>query len=327
MTNATPADSAHSRRAARDDRIAKPIGPRRCAARPSGRPVLVCAGDSITHGAMSANWVSQVASSAASVADTVNAGVNGNLAWNLLSRLDEIIACRPSVVTVLIGTNDALAHISDAWSDGYMKGQRLPQRPTAQWYEANLQRIVERLQSETSAAIALMSLPPLGDEAEGRWHDLIAPYNAIIHAVAARAGVPVLPVHEDVSELITHRPPVPWDGTKKLMGRAVVRRFLLRRSWDVIARQHGFSTTTDAVHLNERAGARIAALVEQFARSGKKSRGRHAPLSTARAGTVRADQASARSSNPEADWVRARRSSTDPLDEVVEVSEVARRAL
>jgi acyl-CoA thioesterase-1 len=271
MAKSTAARSAHSRRAARDDRLAKPVGPRRYAARPSGRPVLVCAGDSITHGAISANWVSQVASSAALVADTVNAGVNGNLAGNLLARLDEIIACRPSVVTILIGTNDALAHVSDAWSDGYMKGQHLPQRPTARWYGDNLRRIVKRLRSETSAAIALMSLPPLGDEVEGRWHDLIAPYNAIIHAVAARAGVPVLPVNEEVSDLITHRPPVPWDGTKKLMGRAVVRRFLLRRSWDAIARQHGFSTTTDAVHLNERAGARIAVLVEQFAREAATS--------------------------------------------------------
>lgn len=271
MTNATPDGSANLRRAARDDSLAKPIGPRRYAARPSGRPVLVCAGDSITHGAISARWVSRVASSTASAMDTVNAGGNGNLAWNLLSRLDEIIACRPSVVTALIGTNDALAQISDAWTDGYMKGQHLPQRPTAQWYEDNLQRIVERLQSETGAAVALMSLPPLGDAVKGRWHDLIAPYNAIIRDVAARAAVPVLPVHEHVTDLIGQRPPVPWDGTKKLMGRAVVRRFVLRRSWDAIARSHGFSTTTDAVHLNERAGARIAALVELFSRDAVRS--------------------------------------------------------
>ena len=272
MTNDTPADSAHSRRAARDDRIAKPIGPRRYAARPSGRPVLVCAGDSITHGAMSANWVSQVASSAASVADTVNAGVNGNLAWNLLARLDDIIACRPLAVTVLIGTNDALAQISESWSDRYMKERLLPQRPSAQWYEDNLRQIIDRLQAETNAAVALMSLPPLGDAIEGRWHDLIAPYNAIIHAVAGRSGIPVLPVHEHVAELIAHEPPVQWDGTKKLAGRAVVmRRFPLRRSWDAIARHHGFSTTTDGVHLNERASARIAALVEQFASSSARA--------------------------------------------------------
>jgi lysophospholipase L1-like esterase len=110
-----------------------------------------------------------------------------------------------------------------------------------------------------------MSLPPLGDAAKGRWDDLIAPYNAIIRAVASRAGMPVLPAHERVTELIAHEPPVLWDRTNKLMYAALARRFLLRRPWDAIACRHGFSTTTDGVHLNEHAAARLAALVERFA--------------------------------------------------------------
>lgn len=43
------------------------------------------------------------------------------------------------------------------------------------------------------------------------------------------------------------------------------RRFLLRRSWDAVARRRGFSTTTDGVRLNEQAAARVAALAERFA--------------------------------------------------------------
>ena len=265
MTNATPTDARSPRQAARDERFGKPIGPRRYAARPSGRPVLVCAGDSITCGLVSANWVVQVAQTVSPRMDTVNAGVNGDVAWNLLSRLDDIIACRPAAVTVLIGTNDVLAQISTARSDQYLKQKRLPQRPTPQWYEDSLQQIVGRLQSGTAAAVALMSLTPLGDATTGRWDDLIAPYNAIIHAVASRAGVPVLPAHERVTELIAHEPTAPWDGTSKLGYAALARRFLLRRSWDAIALRHGFSTTTDGVHLNEQAAARVAALAERFA--------------------------------------------------------------
>lgn len=241
-----------------------PTSARRYAARPSGRPVLVCAGDSITHGVISANWVRQLASGLAPTMDTVNAGIGGNLAWNLWSRLDEIIACRPAIVTVLIGTNDALAQISRKWSDGYMKVQRLPQRPSIDWYRDNLHRIVDRLKAETSARIALMSLPPLGDAADGRWQDLIAPYNTIIHEAATHAGLPVLPVHDRIADLITHEPSKPWDGTKKLMGAALARRVLLRQSWNTIARRHGFTTTTDGVHLNEPAATQIATLVEQF---------------------------------------------------------------
>jgi lysophospholipase L1-like esterase len=214
---------------------------------------------------MSANWVRETARALASTMDTVNAGVGGDLAWNLLSRLDEVIACHPAIVTVLIGTNDVAAQISPKWSDGYMKTKRLPRRPSTEWYRDNLHRIIERLKSETSARIALMSLPPVGDSADGRWAELIAPYNAIIHEVATHAVVPVLPVHERITDLIAaDRTSARWDGSKKLMMAALGRRIFLRQTWDTIARRHGFATTTDGLHLNEPAAARIATLVEQF---------------------------------------------------------------
>jgi lysophospholipase L1-like esterase len=246
--------------------VTKPFSPRRYAAHPGERPVLVCAGDSITHGKISADWVRRTAAALSSTVDTVNAGIIGDLAWNLLARLDEVIACRPAVVTVLIGTNDAAAQISAKWSDGYLKSKHLPRRPAPEWYRENLERIVERLKSETSARIALMSLPPMGDATEGRWGELVAPYNAIIHEVAAQAEVPVLPVHERIAALIASDPPsTQWDGTKKLMGASALRRFLLRRSWAAITRRHGFTTSTDGLHLNDLAAAEISVLVEQFA--------------------------------------------------------------
>jgi acyl-CoA thioesterase I len=246
--------------------LTKPFRPRRYAAHPGARPVLVCAGDSITQGVISANWVRRTAAALGSTVDTVNAGISGDLAWNLLARLDEVVACRPAVVTVLIGTNDAAAQISAQWSDGYLKSKHLPQRPSPEWYRENLERIVERLKSETSARIALMSLPPMGDATEGRWGEIVAPYNAIVHEVAAQAGVPVLPVHERIAELVaSDRPSTEWDGTKKLMTSAAARRFLLRRSWAAITRRHGFTATTDGLHLNELAAAQISVLVEQFA--------------------------------------------------------------
>jgi len=243
----------------------KPIDPRRYAAHPSGRPVLVCAGDSITEGRFSANWVGQVAAAVAPAVDTVNAGVGGDLAWNLVNRLDDIIACRPAIVTVLIGTNDANAQISPKWSDGAVRMKRLPQPPTQLWYRDNLHMIVDRLKSETSARIALMSLPPLGDTPNGRWEDIVSPYNAIIHEIAAQAGLPVLPVHDRIADLIAANPAsTRWDGTHKLMFAALARRVILRQNWDTIARRHGFTTTTDGVHLTEPAAARIVTLVEQF---------------------------------------------------------------
>ena len=54
------------------------------------RTLVVCAGDSITHGVVSANYVEMLERRfAADGYEFVNAGINGQLAYNLLQRLDE----------------------------------------------------------------------------------------------------------------------------------------------------------------------------------------------------------------------------------------------
>jgi lysophospholipase L1-like esterase len=80
--------------------------------------------------------------------EVVNAGVNGDTSTGVLARLDQVIACRPDAVTVLIGTNDVL--------EGIGREDALPA------YRANVTKIVQRLRDETSARIAVLSPPPFG---------------------------------------------------------------------------------------------------------------------------------------------------------------------
>ena len=80
--------------------------------RPGTRTLVVCAGDSITHALMSADYLRMLEQALGDQGyEFVNAGWNGDLAYNLGARLDDIIDCNPDVVTILIGTNDAAAHI------------------------------------------------------------------------------------------------------------------------------------------------------------------------------------------------------------------------
>ena len=81
----------------------------------------------------------------------VNAGVNGDLAWNALQRLPSVIACDPDAVVVLVGTNDILASLSERVTKTAIKGKQLPTRPTIEWYGENMSRIVFELQSATHA--------------------------------------------------------------------------------------------------------------------------------------------------------------------------------
>ncbi len=128
--------------------------------KPIGKKVVVLAGDSITHGQIGENYVSLLKRRLdQSQFSLVNAGVNSHLAWNLLQRVDEIIACEPDYVTIMIGTNDAYATTSIEEAEGFVKRMKLPQTPDDLWFRENLQEFVTRLQNETSANIALISIP------------------------------------------------------------------------------------------------------------------------------------------------------------------------
>ena len=230
------------------------------------RTLVVCAGDSITHGVVSANYVDMLERRfAADGYEFVNAGINGQLAYNLSQRLDEVVACRPDVVTVLIGTNDVNATFSQAWEDTYRKEQKLPEKPTLAWYRLNVERIIDRLQSGTDAQIVLLDLPMLGEDLDSDMNQRVDDYNALLHAVAAEKRVTCLPLHESLRTLLpqNHAPP-PYEGKKGPVIRVWIKHFMQRKSWDAVSADHGLELLTDHIHLNDKAAAVIAALIGDF---------------------------------------------------------------
>lgn len=75
---------------------------------------VVCVGDSLTAAQVSVDYIKMLA--AAELGRSMkftNAGVNGDLAFNVLQRLDSVIDLQPDAITVLIGTNDANASLSE----------------------------------------------------------------------------------------------------------------------------------------------------------------------------------------------------------------------
>ena len=126
--------------------------------------LAVCAGDSLTRGSVSANYVDLLASRLPAW-DFVNAGVNSELAFNLAARLEQIVALEPDAVTILIGTNDVNATFGLRSALGYYAIQRFPERPNPLFFRENLTLIVRRLKRETKARIALFSIPPIAKRA------------------------------------------------------------------------------------------------------------------------------------------------------------------
>ena len=108
--------------------------------------VVVCIGDSITHGNSICNYVDMLTRNLGVRGfNFINAGINSELAYNVLQRLDEIIECNPDFVTIMIGTNDSNKSRTEADARKAIRQMRLPQRPTAEWYRTNLFEICRTL--------------------------------------------------------------------------------------------------------------------------------------------------------------------------------------
>ncbi|WP_238011161.1 SGNH/GDSL hydrolase family protein [Dactylosporangium sp. AC04546] len=223
---------------------------------------IVCLGDSITKGQLGVDYVAVLRRRVD--AEVIQDGVNGDLAYNLLQRLDAAVAHRPDVVTVLIGTNDVRAAIDPEHARVAMRRKRLPERPTIQGYQRNLSDIVRRLRDETGARIGLLSLPVLG---QAPAQEQATEYSGVVREVAAEFGAGYLPLHERQLADLGEARPRSYGDAHRLRNTAVLQRLILRRSWDDISRRNGLELTTDLIHQNSRGAGHVADVIAEFVRS------------------------------------------------------------
>jgi lysophospholipase L1-like esterase len=233
------------------------------------KKTVACLGASIIHGRVSFNVVDLVAERLGAGYQLVNAGVNGDLAYNARLRLPEVIGCQPDVVIVLVGSNDVMAAMSRESEARYRRLKKLPEKPTLGFYRENLLGIVTTLKRQTSAKVALCSLPVLGEALDSQANRRAAEYCSAIGEIAAEEQVAYLPIHEDMAAVLCAERPLggrEFDGKMRLMLKAMVERYVLGRSFDAIAAGNGFVLLSDGIHLNQRAGTMVADRIEAFVR-------------------------------------------------------------
>lgn len=233
--------------------------------------VVVFMGDSITHGRIGVNYVEIIERKLeGEYIEFINAGINSELTWNNLQRVDEVIQCDPDIVTVLIGTNDANASMAEDSMKSYVKRMKLPRDPDIAWYRESLVSLVEKLKRETTAKIALLSIPTIGEDPNHPAFIRSSEYTEIVHEAAGKMDVAYLPLHERMVERL-HENPVnanyPYE--KYLIGifKSIINHYLLRKNWDELARSSGFSLHVDYLHLNSDGAQMIADLIGEFIRS------------------------------------------------------------
>ncbi|TCO48971.1 SGNH/GDSL hydrolase family protein [Actinocrispum wychmicini] len=227
---------------------------------------VVCVGDSITRGQVSADYVGQLRTRHPA-ATFVNEGVNYDLAHSVRRRLGHVTAHEPDVVTVLVGTNDANSTLDSTTRRMIALMKRPPGRPTAERYRTDLAGIVQDLRDRTDARIGLLSLPVIGEELDSEPLRRAAEYSEIVREIATAHNVAYLPLHERQTAYLRTRtwpPKTQYRPGMGLSSRASIQHFMLRRGFDDISARRGLSLTTDTIHQNSRGAGMIADVISEW---------------------------------------------------------------
>ncbi len=235
---------------------------------------VACVGSSTTASKGTYGWIAELQSRPQNNRFRfVNLGVGGDLSFNVIRRMRRVIGIRPDRVIVLIGTNDILASVFPNFRRIVRVWKELPEEPTAQRFQKDLELIARRLRQETDATVALSSLAPVGEDphsqhpVQARLNDLCTAYNRVIREVSSREGTEYIVFYEAFQDELER------SQTAKAFTRFsfpsfyrdyLLRETILRRSFDEIARINGWQFHIDGIHLNTRGGRILTEAVQRF---------------------------------------------------------------
>jgi len=225
----------------------------------SGR-IVACIGDSLTHGNIGDCWVENLRREYPK--DTfLNEGVNGDVVWQLQQRIKPILDCKPDIVLLMIGTNDAMASFDNDSGKRYKRNNKLPEVPTFKSYQKLLPELIDSLSGISN--IALCTIPPIGENKDSAVNNHVQKYNDFIELTAKNKNITLLPVSRLLwDDLSTRTYPSKSDYDpnslpiiRRIYG-GTVHHYIFKRSWDDVAKSKGQWLLFDQIHLGER-GAKI----------------------------------------------------------------------
>jgi len=232
-------------------------------------PLVVCIGDSITQGRVSSNYVDLLRQRMnKDSVHFINAGVGSDLAYNVLRRLKKVIAYKPDFVTIQAGSNDILHTLYSKGGEIYYRlTKKIHHRPSPEWYHDNMLAIVRLLKEKTSAKIALVSIPVLGEDLDSTPNERVRAYNSLLKEIATQEQVKYLPVYERQEDYLRTSQVgagYPFKPNYSPLLMLLMRKYLLRQSFDKISQLNGFVLTIEGLHMNSRGAAIIADEIESF---------------------------------------------------------------
>lgn len=199
-----------------------------------GRETVVCLGDSLTAGKASASFVDLLRLSNPT-RRFLNAGLNGALAQTAVNaRLGSVAAADPSMVVILLGTNDLKGVVSPVLEGRPYAVCQGVEAPSIAALAETLDTCVRALVRGTAARVAVVSPPVLGEALSS---DAIAAgaraAAAIAQLVAAvdSSRVSYIPLFEASREFVARARPATGPGAGRAYESMDVLRMITASPW------------------------------------------------------------------------------------------------
>lgn len=243
-----------------------------------GETLVALLGDSLTEGKVGDSYVSLLEQRMRNNGYAfMNAGVAADTTYNLLNRLEPVVKSKPDYVVILIGTNDIEAYLRDGYPPNIIQWvKKLPQAVTPDWFISLLRRIVQSVQSSTTAKIALCSIPILGEDLGSPANQGVRLFNRSIKALADELQITYLPIYEAMEDFLqSHQRQVgrafDESGTNSILFWAVWDHHILGHKWEDISSHNNLLLTVDTEHFNRLGADMIADRIEAWLRKSPRN--------------------------------------------------------
>lgn len=232
----------------------------------ANKKVLLTLGDSITHGVVSANYSNLIRDFMEQYHyQTINAGMNADLAITALRKIDKVIACKPDIVTILLGTNDVMASESDADRKRYVSIKRLNNDAAVsiEAYAESLTTTVQALKAASIKNIFLISLPLIGEDLSQAINQKTLAYSQVIKDIADKESVNYVPLNESMREVVATLENVRGfnKGSQVKINYLIAQHYFFKKNLDKLFKDFAYQFLTEGVHLNRRGAELTSSLV------------------------------------------------------------------
>lgn len=236
--------------------------------RGDGKEIVVLIGDSLTHGNVQPSWVNSMRKKMGENFEFINAGINGETTNDVLNRINEILACDPNIATLLIGNNNLMGSF-ERNERNYKKSKQV------EWsingFENEYRMIVNKL-IENNIKLAVSSLMSYGEEIGSDEFERTREYSKIIKKIADEFSLYYIPLFEEIEKYLiekggnTNLPKIENDSLIMLQN-FMVKKILLKQSWDKISTDSRFKVTLDHIHFNNYSANLMESMVSEFIKS------------------------------------------------------------